>query len=338
MRIDEAVNARSEEYLLARELPPMRIGRRRHQLLLYRAQHGGVGVPCELLFAFGGLSHMPNMPRDDLDPSTPYGMLRSRPIEFLDLHNTSIGWVVVETEPEYYLSNGPCVNAFVQVDLGHLVPPDVLRHLLGASGGSIGSYLPLGARGRQHVPTPGCAQGSSQSQSQSQPQEGAYEAIVAFGHQLVCSSEKDVYVLLVDALLDHYRRTLAERGLPVKEQPGDAPTLPSHPVPPIAQTSSIYSPNQHSSLTFATEPTSDTRRDPSADTSVQFTAGTSRQGTSGEWVGYTSNWGAESGEREDPGVVVRVEGARIWRHLARASGEMNALQFFAVYDDRSLIS
>ena len=99
----------SESVFVLQRLPSMNVPRMHHQLLHYQSEHAG---GYELLIAVGGMAGRSMPANVSLAAQDPYFEHRGRPVEFLDLQRLSLGWVLVDTDPRFFILLGPAEHMF----------------------------------------------------------------------------------------------------------------------------------------------------------------------------------------------------------------------------------
>lgn len=110
LKLDLSALPESESVFILQRLPSMNVPRMNHQLLYY--QSGAAAGGFELLIAVGGLNPRSMMSIGQLAAQDPYYEHRGRPVEFLDLQRLFLGWVLVETDPRYFILLGPAEHMF----------------------------------------------------------------------------------------------------------------------------------------------------------------------------------------------------------------------------------
>lgn len=86
----------SDSFFILEELPLMNVAREKHQLLHYRSSVGGF----ELLIAIGG----------SIQSAEPNA---ASSVEFLDLQRPSLGWILVDTDPNFFICDKEVCHKFV---------------------------------------------------------------------------------------------------------------------------------------------------------------------------------------------------------------------------------
>ena len=99
----------SESVFVLQRLPSMNVPRMSHQLLHYQSDNAD---GYEFLIAVGGLAGRSMATNVSLTSLDPYYEQRGRPVEFLDLQRLSLGWVLVETDPRFFILLGPAEHMF----------------------------------------------------------------------------------------------------------------------------------------------------------------------------------------------------------------------------------
>ena len=104
LKMDISAFPESDSAFILERLPSMNVRRKNHQLLYYQS----VSYGFELLIVLGG--NVADAPQPHQDP---YSELDERPIEFLDLQCLSLGWILVDTSPDFFIINGDAENKFI---------------------------------------------------------------------------------------------------------------------------------------------------------------------------------------------------------------------------------
>ena len=99
----------SESVFVLQRLPSMNVPRMNHQLLHYQSDSAG---GYEFLIAVGGMAGRSMATNVSLASLDPYYEQRGRPVEFLDLQRLSLGWVLVETDPRFFILLGSAEHMF----------------------------------------------------------------------------------------------------------------------------------------------------------------------------------------------------------------------------------